>query len=477
MSRLALTLLLSAAASILPCKPAAAQAAEGLPPDPIRFMAHGGFFGPDGRQIVATPAWVRATLDGYAQGLLRRASPSQRVVFDGRRAHIAQVLGGDAVARLYATSLLLDWLIDETAGDEAATLKARNGALRRTLESPGLQMPGAANNTTTTTTLTTGPAERAATLTAHQRSLLAQWALPQLVPPTFAQLQTREAYQKTCASLGVPLPRAWGAAGAWASKGRLTAPFIITGAAAELWVGNPRPTDPPGVCLALPRYDGTLPRADQKASLLGVICMAKDEKTDRDGKTGSHACFWDWQGFGTTTIPVVGTEVPISEFKSAPEFRIADGGECSDCHAGANAYVRHPDDVAFQGIANLQPAAWPVLRVLPTWKENLLPTKLELALAAVTLPADGDCSACHRLGEVPSGLAGYCSDVLLPSILGKTVRGPVPAGSPPGTLGPVLAVVKKTMPRPTSTDDFSKQIVVLKAECKRIGVEIEPAPP
>ncbi len=471
MSRLPLTLvLLCALAGTLSGNRAAAQATAtalpAAPPAPIHFMAHGGYFGSDGRQIVATPDWVRATLDDTAQSLLRRASASQRVTFEERRAHIAQVLGGDGVARLYATSLLLDWLIDETAGDEAATLKARNGALRRTLEndSPPAGAAGDADR-------------RDGFVSPYQRALLAQWSLPQLVVPSFAQLQVREAYLKTCTSLRVPLPRTWGEAGAWTSNGKLAAPFIITGAAAELFVGNPRATDPPGVCLALPRYNGALPRSDQKASLLGVICMAKDKKTDRDGKTGSHACFWDWQGFGTTTIPVVGTEVPITEFKSAPEFRIADGGECSDCHAGANAYVRHPDDPAFQGIANLRPDAWPVLRVPAGWKENLLPTKLEAALAAVTGATDGDCSDCHRLGEVPSGLAGYCEDVLLPSVLGKTVRGPVPAGSPPGTLGPVIAIIKKTMPRPSSTEDFSKQIAALKVECKKIGVEIEPPPP
>jgi hypothetical protein len=422
--------------------------------NPIAHMAHGGLFGADGRQLEPTLALVREALDALQAQVAAQASAAQRAQHAQRQRHIDSLLDGDAQGLLVARAMALDALLREVQPADASTLSITSRVLQQWLQ---WRLPAAAG--AATAALARAVPQRYA-LSDHALSLLAQAGLAR---DTLVPAATRKKYKRDCEGLGVPIPRDWGAAGAWTSRNAIDKVFIINNRKAELFVAVPRATDPEGVCLALPRYDPT--EAVPKADLLGIICMGKKIVKDGAGKDRVAACFWDWQGL--PPIQVTGLVTPLADFKSAPEFDTA-LGRCSDCHAGANAYVVHPEQAAFSDPGlDLDAAAWPLPQVQATWPQNPIPVKVPALLAAIRLdPAkEGSCVSCHELPEISlatpadpkAGLMEYCADVMLKATRGK-------------------GAVKATMPPSTETLDFRQHIEALLAECKKTGAFI-PAPP
>ena len=275
-----------------------------------------------------------------------------------------------------------------------------------------------------------------------------------------------EQYRAECEALKVPIPRDWGAAGAWTSRGFHKKPFIITTLDAELYIGNPRAGDPKGVCLALPRYDKSQVPEEQAADTFGIICMGEATSPDANGKQRSSACFWDWQN-QNRSVPISGEVVPLSEFASAPEFVAGIGGVCSDCHAGQNAFVVHPGDTAFTaGGLNLDATAWVMPKVQATWPQNPIPDRLNTKLNALLAAGDKDCRRCHDMPEIVTTppLKEYCRNVLWTSLFGRRV--PLPDGTA-GTAGP-------TMPITGTAKDYFKIVDALMAECKRAKAVLPP---
>jgi len=111
-----------------------------------------------------------------------------------------------------------------------------------------------------------------------------------------------------------------------------------------------------------------------------------------------------------------------------------DGGVCSDCHAGENAFVNHPFDPIFLSLRS-RPSypknGWHVPMVDASWPQNPGPTTL---LAGVS--SEKRCDQCHRPGtdagrlpEVSAALEGYCRCVLTRATEGGTRTMP-PAEAP-----------------------------------------------
>jgi hypothetical protein len=410
---LALVLAVPLAATVM-----AAQPFE----DPILGSAHGSTYGPGGTQIDITAQFIARAQQIYLSHVLDSASAAQRAAYESKRTYLDAVALGatgpaDKQSALVARSLLLDWLIGEVQPTDAKLLKQRNGMLKSWLQQ-GLGY-------------TVGTPYR---MQPHEQAMLSQVGLaaPALVaagaPPSDEVLQAREAYAKKCRKAGVPLPPTWdwgAAAGGWKSNGKLSTIFISNDKEAEVFVHQS--TSPQGVCLALPRYLAV--PADAPAVLLGIICMGTGVDAG-GGNVVSSACFWDNQKDGNSVdIPRSG-EFPVNtNFAAGPELDGGEGGTCTACHAGENAYVVHPDDKAFQGIANLEPKAYYKPIVAASWPQNSGPNT---KLAGVVLPAGQEsCLDCHsagdqrRLPEIVKGLAtppgqNYC-DAVLKNAIKKTM--------------------------------------------------------
>lgn len=406
---------IAGAVSLALALPLTAAVMAALPyDDPIRGAAHGAVFGADGKHVQVTPEFIARAQSVYLARALEGASVQQRARYDARRAWLEDVTRGsgsadDRQSALVARSLLLDWLIGEVGPADAAHLRQRNNLLVSLLRR-GLGHPEGAPYV----------------MQPHEQARFRQGGVsPQLVasgtPPAAEVLQARETYAKKCKKAGVPVPPTWGKAGAagWTSRGVLADPFISTDKLAEVFVYQS--ATPQGVCLALPRYKAA--PAGAQIELLGIICMG----TGLDiggGNFASNACFWDNQKDDKVVLFPRTGEFPINtNFAAGEELDGGSGGTCTACHAGENAFIIHPEDPAFQGIANLKPKAWYKPMVAASWPQNPGPNT---KLAGVALPAGQDsCLDCHgrgtRLPEIVKAIAtpageNYCDAVLTTAI-------------------------------------------------------------
>ena len=180
--------------------------------------------------------------------------------------------------------------------------------------------------------------------------------------------------------------------------------MILPRGNAQLW--SYEMDSPRGVCLALPRWSRA---GGNTAGLLGVICVGMDS---------SKVCYFD-----KDNVPS-GTSHPIQSFRGGQALYAGGsnpGGVCSDCHAGGNPFIVHPEYPAFENLANsgleLTSPQWPEPIVPTSWPENPGP------LAGLgTVPTDeSTCVRCH--GPNPGGpsssfpavsnqLPDYCETVL-----------------------------------------------------------------
>jgi len=220
-------------------------------------------------------------------------------------------------------------------------------------------------------------------------------------------------YVQECRDAGVPVPRAMFSA-EWDMdrQGKVIENvFIDRGSQAELWSFTS--TTPPGVCLALPRYRLGTGGAGNEASPLGIICL---------NTQNNKACFFDSPNGRSFTRNV---RVDIGEFLGGVDLVTNGQGTCTDCHAGENPFVVHPDQPAFRGLA-LSPSGWYIPSVDATWPQNPGPTNL---LDAIGSP--GQCNGCHvaggpgRFPEVSTQLPMYCNAIL------RSAAGRLPPPPPP----------------------------------------------
>ena len=430
MPRLATTIFLSL---FLPVA-AVAQKAE-----PITAFGHGGFFGPNGEQVPITMDFVTEAQAYYKSKLVAALPTTKKKDFETYEVQVMKGIKPSGQDRLILEHQSIEWLIANTSSPQMKQQCAgRLRALRQTMnwKIPEHAVPGEAEKLERYTPSPkvvkrlASPQLRLANSTSNQdgRQLLT------------ATRNLGQAYIDECRAAGVPIPPTInmmdpnGTAG-WRSEGFIPqiSQFIV-GTPAEL--RSYKSTAPEGMCFALPRYTDT---SKTTVELDGVICM---------GKQSSKVCFWDNQMSGTTFTFPAGTQIPIGVASSpgglyqggGKEIEFGGGGVCTDCHAGENPYIIHPN-------ANLAPSGTPVLwqslsqppRNMPTmavnrydplvgatWPQN------ESSQAGSTLPSA--CTGCHfkgSAGRLPhlsirlNGLQGYC-----PVVLGQAITKTMPQGSP-----------------------------------------------
>ncbi len=271
-----------------------------------------------------------------------------------------------------------------------------------------------------------------------------------------------EDYVALCREEGVPTPPTWEAPngmsrGDWDFEGELETNLLDFGDPTEVW--SFRSNSPKGVCIALPRFSSS---SNELIDETGIICL---------GAETGNACFYDLVDLEADKT------YGIDEFQAGAD--LTSGGVCSDCHAGENPFIVHPNEPLDLG-AEISSPIWHVPLVKSVWPQNPGPSNI---LDLIDLPAgQRECKECHvssfagRLPDVnalnlatfatslnQSGIALYCSIVLKRALSGSpypsdtdTHQGPTMGVTPMGELdeafdthrNAMLALCKQEVPPP-----------------------------
>jgi hypothetical protein len=360
---------------------------------PIAYTGHGVFFDANGQAIQVTPAFIKSAQQCYLDILLQQADEQQRALFEQKQ---QQVLGGqpwNLRSELYANAALLAWLNQAVKPADADRTARQLKLLQQTLTSPSFSLDPSVSSDDA----------RPFALSAALKNLLMAEGLVGGGEDSISAASTElsgAAYINQCAQAGVPIPPDWGT-NQWVNRGSLTIDFLGSTPDAEVYTYES--DAPEGLCIALPRSAGNT------IGLLGIICL---------GRASSNACFWDNQE-NDQQVPIPkGTIVPLADFAGGAELFEGSGGVCTDCHAGENPFVIHPDTNL--GLPNLdgldlRSDEWYKPLVHSAWPQNVGPTNL---LDGVSSPK-GMCTLCHtqtmgggRFPEPSTATPGYCGAVL-----------------------------------------------------------------
>ncbi|MES1240618.1 MAG: hypothetical protein ABUT39_03270 [Acidobacteriota bacterium] len=431
MSRLlAVLLLVLPLVLIASCEDRPTQLADEFTADPILTLGHGAIFGADGKELKPDADFIRRAQRYYIAALMKEppGRGGEARVTEEEMKKTSDLIHQLVSDEVLADALFLDWLIGKTRPENTAHLTSVNNALRWYYYLKIRQQPPPEADRWTKGI----DPERAKELDAGG-------------VPTTVFLKTTAggvAYIDECRKAGVPVPVAMFSA-EWTLRGVFDKEFISESSQAELWLHTSK--SPPGFCLALPRY----PPAggggfSDDASLLGIICL---------GTQSNKACFFD-NPRGRTFRR--GLAVGLDQFVGGVDLVANAQGVCTDCHAGENPYVVHPEKPPFSGLS-LLPAGWPDPLVDASWPQNPGPTNLLDAVSSTQ-----QCTSCHSYGsagrfpDVSTQLPGYCGTVLETAMNEDILALP----SPPDP-------TKRTMP-PFGMDrnQFVAHIAALKAACK-----------
>jgi hypothetical protein len=418
------------------CRRSPTSKLESFSSDPIITLGHGVFIGADGKAFTPNAEFIEKAQNYYIATLLKHAEANQ----DKTKLPVEQIqktqnrINELVEDRILAKALLVDWIIEKTQPVNNAQIRMKNNALRwyYVLDIQHQQVPSTKEH---------------------------QWTRG-IKPDIAKQLESEgvpvvqflvtgaggEAYVRQCRDAGVPVPNAmfsseWGRRGIAFEGEFLDEP---TEKQAELWSFTS--SSPPGICLALPRYPSRGGVSNQ-AKPLGIICL---------GTQRNKACFFDnpnGREFERNR------EVSINEFRGGADLDTNSQGTCTDCHAGENPFIVHPNKRAFEGL-NTFGSGWYEPIVAAGWPQNPGPSVLLDAIspgpAEPGLPP-GECNSCHgrgnggRFPEVSTDLSGYCETVLKRATRRRSIV-------PPGP---------HTMPRPegSETRNYANHIDALIRAC------------
>jgi hypothetical protein len=421
--------------------------------EPIAYIGHGSFFDRDGKQIVPTAEWVARAQAWYRARLAGMLDSKGKTAFAAFERRLATI-EAKGQARLVVQQRSLEWLVANAprAGADNRTIGKINAIgyeLNFRLPVPGVKAKedGGLYRLDPEVERRLGEPE----FRIGKRgggggsAMLATAVGDAMLQPTTNEGQ---AYIDECAANEVPIPptinvmdQANGTAG-WKSEGFIpTGDQFITQTPAEVRTF----TSPKGMCIALPRYTDN---SKTVVKLDGVICLSK---------ITSKVCIWDNQkwdpatmrprGFnfgGTEQIPigVPGPINPSGKFQAGGAgLENGTGGVCTDCHAGENPYIIHPDVLIAPGksmeslrttLPMVSPQRYDPI-VAASWPQN--------ALSHAQPLVPGSCVGCHRQGPTRAGRfphlstslngdEGYCK-----TILAQAVVRTMPQGSPGSATG------------------------------------------
>ena len=389
--------------------------------EPIAYIGHGAFFDRTGKQIQPTMDFVARAQEWYRKKLLADLSEEKKAEFAKVDEQLNAETKAEGQARLVVQQQMLDWLAANSpvVSKDGRTLGKLN-ALSYALQ---WKLP---------TQVEEGLVERQEEfkLDPELQKIL---DLPEFKPGGLSVLSATinqgQAYINECIANGVPIPPSIGIMDPAGTNGWRSLGFIpqneqfIVGTPAEVRVYGS--TSPEGMCVALPRYTDA---SRTMVALDGVICL---------GRISSNVCFWDNQmngkGFNFpsgTVIPIGVPDLatnPAGQYQSGGfELNNGSGGVCTDCHAGQNPYIIHPNADLGGGLVmgdlNQPPLNLPTFStsrydplVPASWPQN------QLSHSPALVP--GVCSGCHNAGgsggafpHLSTELPSYCNTVLAQAI-------------------------------------------------------------
>ncbi|MGJ0508152.1 MAG: hypothetical protein ACR652_13705 [Methylocystis sp.] len=401
---------------------------------PLATSVHGFLLAPDGKLTKVTSADILKSQTAYIQALEKLQSPEQGKSYQALKDKIAgsgDLAEGD---RVFANSVLIGKLLDTAKPDDEATIRARNQSL---LSSYGK----IAGKPVSADDLEAGvPPTWVKKLTFDKGDIISIIGFPDIFQ--------RYSYSAQCKAAGVPVPPDWDgnlnsavnsvSPNGWKNEGLLSTSYLTQPGQfphrRTMVFSHASTTAPAGLCIALPIQQDTV-GTPNVIDALGIICQGLSTTGD-PAKSNSKACFWD--NNGNVTL-MVNAPYKISSNKFLAPPHLPDDNQCTDCHAGENAFITHPgspiqkakDDFNNSTTPNFTSQNnWYAPMVQPTW-----PTNPE---AKAYPDGNGICGGCHNANDAgrlpnvsPLGLGGlpprdnlykFCA-FLLPNVL-TTVSNP-----------------------------------------------------
>lgn len=409
--------------------------------EPIATIGHGGFFDQSGKQIALTLEFVAQAQAWYRAKLLSTLTDSKRAEFAQYEKRLNAdvsnllVVKQSRQSQLVVQQYLLDWLVANSDISKDGRTVGKLNALKYALH---WRIPSR---------------EKLKDFQYGEEFKLDPELEKKLRSPKFNHAAVRsptatvnqgQAYLTQCSDDGVPIPPRIGlldpaGLNGWKSQGFIPINDQFIGqnnGPSPAEVRTYQSSSPAGMCFALPRYTNN---AKTTVGLDGVICL---------GQQSSKVCFWDNQMNGQGFPFATGTQIPIGvpdltinpagQYQAGGfELNNGSGGVCTDCHAGQNPYIIHPNvnlgSGVFMGSLNPPPHSltFGVSRYDPfvpaSWPQN------QLSMSPPYVPAV--CSGCHVAGGSAGAFphlsteiqSGYCNTVLAQAIT-KTM----PPGNPGG---------------------------------------------
>jgi hypothetical protein len=391
---------------LLVCLIASPVLAQETSDEPIAYIGHGAFFDSQGRQIEVTPQFIAGAQRFYQQKLAARLSDKKRSEFASVQKRLGEIRASGA-SDLAVQQRGLDWLAANVPVNDGGRTKGKINALRYALERL--------------------VRDKKLQIDPDIRKKIDE--IPTGSDVVFlSTVNMGQAYLNECSAASVPIPPPIGVLDPAGTAGWKSQGFIpkleqfIVGTPAEVRTFQ----SPLGMCIALPRYSSD---AKTFVDLDGVICLSK---------TTSKVCFWDNQMMGTAFSFATGDKIPIGVADLAVNpsgryqgggFELSVGGSvggiCTDCHAGENPYIIHPNSdlgggvlfgslgFAPQNLPMFAPARYDPI-VAASWPQNALSHSNPLV--------PSQCSVCHQQGSagrfphLSNEIPGYCNSVLSQAI-------------------------------------------------------------
>jgi hypothetical protein len=431
---------------------------------PLATTVHGFVLAPDGTLTKATAEDILKSQAAYLQALEKLQTPEAAKDYQALKDKIAGAGDLPEGDRVFANSVLIARLLDTVKPEDEATIRARNQSL---LSSYGkiIGKPVSGDE------LDAGvPPHWVRKVSFDPNNIISIVGLPDIF--------TRYNYSAQCKAAGVPVPPNWDAnlgsalnsvsPNGWKNQGVLNTSYLTQPGQfphrRTVVFSYASTTAPKGLCIALPIQQDTV-ATPNVIDALGIICQGLSTTGDAT-KSNSKACFWD--NNGNVTL-MANTPYKISSNKFLAPPRLPDDNQCTDCHAGENAFITHPGSPIQKAKDEFNNAAtpnfvsqnnWYAPMVQPTW-----PTNPE----AKTYPdGNGVCGGCHNANDAgrlpnvyPLGLGGlpprdnlykFCA-FFLPNVLTTTSN---PAVFDPGTM------------RNYNTAGYSADIQQLYEACKSL---------
>lgn len=392
--------------------------------EPIGFTGHGAMFDGAGNQITPTPEFIGKALAYYESQILSNLPEEQKAEFQKMRSAAEELLVGDALEQVMVQANLVEWLAKiqpEKFGDKTLS---KVFALKRSIGIDAKESGGSIN------------AKRNVISPEGQERIKNLRQMLQLsggLKPKSLTSNSGDPYRQECLDNDVPVPVDFGPA--WTDHGQIpqNKMFIVSGLQAT--VKSMVSADPPGLCVALPRHgpESSPGAGDGLVQLDGIICM---------GQVTNKVCFFDNQDStdpdGVFTFPL-NNPPPVSQWLGGAALDF--DGTCSDCHAGENPYIIHPNrpgqtnglgNLAAAISANLSPNDWHDPIIQSPWPENPGP-----------MNSPPSCDFCHGdADDADKGFAGRLPHIstFLPGYCGSILRAAVGAKNPLLTVGGTLVV-------------------------------------